>query len=187
MKTTPVLRAAAIVSAAAALLALSYGGVAHAITESIFRYNNPKTGYFSIGPMALAPDSDVSATRYTVNSPLSAFPSAAGVTCFVSGINLPNNAQIKTFSIWYSSDANSSVVALLYRSNPANGSANELGRLTSSDTSQSRLALTLPIPASAATTVNNLHFNYGLRVCLSTVLSSFYGARVTYTYADAGD
>src|SRR6185312_13285251 len=41
-----------------ALAIVLLGGGAHAVTDTIFKYTNPRTGFFTIDPMALSADTD---------------------------------------------------------------------------------------------------------------------------------
>jgi hypothetical protein len=186
---TPVsaVRAFAICSSAAAMLALSCGGIAHAITDTIFQYKTPKTGYFSISPMAFAPEQAGYVNAFIIDAPASVSPTPEHGICMVAGLNLPDGAQIRSFAAWVSSDLDRGVAFLVFRSNPATGDFTALTQMESDDVTQKRVAMTLPASEGPVLKVNNKHFNYGAMICLQTGNSKFYGGRITYTYTDAGD
>ena len=54
----------AAVALAGVVAALSFSGVAQAITDTVFRYSPAKTGFYSIDSMAMSPISTASGTGY---------------------------------------------------------------------------------------------------------------------------
>src|ERR1700754_3166977 len=62
-----------------------------AATDTIFKYTEPKTGSFSINPMAMSPDSDD--VDYFINYGGSTLKSS-NVGCSSTGINLPHGSTI---------------------------------------------------------------------------------------------
>jgi hypothetical protein len=169
---------------AAGLFALSFGGLARAITDTVFQYTKAKTGYVSVGPMAFAPGDNSTANNYDIHHPDYII---AGDSCFVAGVSLPQGATLTGFASWVSSDTDSAYDIALWRANPATGDHTLISELESSDTSQTRVILNRTISPGAVATINNQHFNYGVSVCVQNSISKFYGSRISYTYTDAGD
>ena len=60
----------------------------------------------------------------------------------------------------------------LHRLNPSASGGNRAG--------------SVPIAAEVAV-INNALYSYGLQVCLHSSADVFYGARIQYTYKNAGD
>lgn len=181
-------RLCTLLCCSAAVFALSYGGIAHAITDTIFQYKTPKTGYFSIAPLALTPSSTGNATNYVLSPPdfASALAADKGV-CLVAAVNFPDGAQIKSATTWFSTDRDLGVSVLIYRNNPATGNAIAFFDMQSQDTSETRISMTQVLSEPPFGKVNNQHFNYEALVCLANSNTKFYGARITYMFTDAGD
>lgn len=180
-------RLCALLCCSAAVFAFSWGGIAHAITDTIFQYKTPKTGYFTIAPMALTPSSTENAANYGLQSDFATALLANDGVCLVAGLNLPDGAQIKSATAWVSTDQDLGARVLILRNNPAAGKTTGLFQMESDDKTQTRVALTQVLSAPSFGKVNNQHFNYEALVCLSSSNNKFYGARITYTFTDAGD
>jgi hypothetical protein len=72
------------ITSAATLFALTGGGIAQAITDTIFQYKIPKTGYFSISPESLAPE-NADGGKVCINS---VRPTQGNGVCVVTGVVL---------------------------------------------------------------------------------------------------
>lgn len=179
-------RVCAMLWTATAIAALASADAANAVTDTIFQYKTPKTGYFSVSPEALAPENSDGAKVY-LNAPNLVRPTFGAAVCMVTGVNLPNGASIKAVTAWVSSDVDRGVLIELFRNNPATGQLTLIDSAESHDTTQTRGAIEARFVAGAAPVVNNQHFNYAFAVCLGTSNSLFYGGRITYSYSDAGD
>jgi hypothetical protein len=57
-------RHAAVAVACSVLVALSFSGVAQAITDNVFRYSSTKTGFYGISSLDLAPLNNNTAPNY---------------------------------------------------------------------------------------------------------------------------
>jgi len=171
-------------SAAALLLA----GAAHAITDNVFKYSTPRTGWYGLSPMGFVPDRFNSADGYAQAEPLY-LSLANGHTggCFDTGVNLPHNAKITGFAVWYRSDTSPSVTAAVYRSKISDGTANQVAFLSSTDTSLTRKGMAVAVPDSATATVNNRDYVYSVLLCFNHANDRYYAGRITYSYATAGD
>jgi hypothetical protein len=166
-------------AASAAFGALFLSGAAFAITDSAFNYTTPKTGYFGISNLGMAPQSD---TDSFLNPGMSG--GLDGTSCFHRGVNLPNGAVITGLVVYFASGAPGNVVASLKRQKLSNGAEQNIGSKSFTDASFNRVSDTVPITASRATVIN-AQYNYGFQVCLT--VASFFGAGITYTYKNAGD
>jgi hypothetical protein len=175
----------AAAGAAAALAVVAAVGTAQAITDTVFKYSTPKTGFFTIDAMALAPDGSNSLNfSNTWLSGLS--PAAGNVRCFNAGVNLPNGATITQLSVWYKRAAGSVTVHLI-RKKLADGEGNFLATASLSDSANTRKVEHFQIDAADAVVNNNL-YSYGLGLCpFAQPDSTYYSARVAYTYTNAGD
>jgi hypothetical protein len=156
--------------------------MARAITDTIFHYSSPKTGFYSIHQLAMSPDNTESTTGYsnvgddrlTVNV----------ASCFNTGINFPQGATVTAAAIWYSNSSSSvdDVQALLWRKTLSDGSWDLIASKTFTDHLGYKSGA---LPLSAALThVDTQHHMYGLVICLGKN-DGFWGARITYT--NAGD
>src|SRR3954447_6275749 len=79
-------RNAAFFAAGGFAAALFLAGAAHAITDTVFKYSTPKTGYLTLDPMAFAPDNSNDAGHYFVSWGNGMTTDLT--TCVNTGINL---------------------------------------------------------------------------------------------------
>jgi hypothetical protein len=174
-------RAAFIV--AGSLVAVVAGmGSAGAVTDIIFKYKTPKTGYFTVGPMSLIPDSAGATGDYVSNYAAGTF---TGQGCFNTGVNLPNGATITKIAVSYKSGVAHDIDVLMSRFPVAGGVPQAVAQQTIVDNKDLRKMVALT-PVAANAVVNNLSFAYGIAFCLGTG-DTFYAARILYTYDNAGD
>jgi hypothetical protein len=176
-------RRVALAAACGLFAALPLSGAAQAITDTVFRYTNPKTGHFSIGVMAMAPASDTAS--YTVNwNGGSLF--SAGDDCFNTGVNLPHAATMKRLIVRYTSGPNTDLIVFLRRYTLADGATHAFVAGNITDNSLTRKQKNIVLPNNSLLRVNNAQYAYGLGVCVGSD-TGFHGARITYTYTHAGD
>ena len=180
-------RALAVALSAGALIALSFAGIAHAITETVFRYSTLQTGYLSLLPGAFAPGDSVAANNYVIAPQFYILTNHNGALCFDAAIHLPEGARMTSLKAWGKTDTGDGVNARIVRGNLATGAGEDVAFVGSTDTSGTRFAMTTPIPSSALAIINNEHYGYAAEVCLGTAATEFYSARITYVYRDAGD
>jgi len=176
---------AAFFAAGGFVATLFLGGAAYAVTDTIFKYSTPKTGYYSLSPNAFGGDGFGNYGDHIIGWPDYLGTSAGG--CFTTGVNLPQGAKLTALAAWTSSDAATGVRIHLHRVNLATGHSDEIVLLQSKDTTQTRTTNTFKIPASATATVDNQRFDYGVAVCLASANSRYLGGRITYSYDNAGD
>jgi hypothetical protein len=181
-------RTIAIVAAGGFAAALIMAGTAHAITDTIFKYSAPKTGYYALDPIAFAPSQ--SSNTYVIGDVPDALYDTNGLnSCFGTGVNLPQGATMTVFAAWYSSDTTGNVNVWLGRNKLGDGTFDYVAKLASTDTTKTRRAMNMRIPASSVATVDNARYSYHVGVCFGTsgANSRFYGGRIAYTYTNAGD
>jgi hypothetical protein len=177
------LRTFTIATAAGVVLVLAAGGLARAITEPVFKYPTPRTGYFSIHPVAMTPtapgigdDYSIGRTEISTNKDV----------CFITGVNLPHGATLKAVVVWYSSRFTPGAPTFeLFANSPANGTLQTLASKGAPDNSQTRKSLNIEI-STTDKIVNNAQKDYGFAACMKNG-DKFYGARISYTYDNAGD
>lgn len=158
--------------------------MAQAVTDTIFKYTTAKTGYYSISHMAMAPDSAGSANFYGIGWMDYAYVTAHG--CLQTGVNLPNGVTMTALTVWYSSGTSGNPKIELLRTELHDGSTDTIVDKTFADDSQTRKLGVVAIRGAKIAVVDNGRFTYGIGVCLDPV-DRFYGARITYTYDNAGD
>lgn len=153
---------------------------AFAIDSSAFNYTTPKTGYLSVSPMDFAPDGSSSAANPYFNSWFGNVLTGNG--CFNTGLNFPHGATVTSVRVWYSGAlfinftqtelATGTTGPSLQQSFPTNGTT---------DRRTSILAFGTP-----ALKIDTLKYSYALGICVGPD-DSFRGARMQYTYTNAGD
>lgn len=152
---------------------------AFAIDSAAFNYTSPKTGYLSVSTLDFAPDGSSSAANSYFNSWFG--NTLTGDGCFNTGLNFPNGALVTSVRIWYSGAAfvnftqteltTGTTAPSLSQSFPTNGTG---------DRRTSILAFGTPVK------IDTLKYSYGLGICVGTS-DSFRGARMQYSYTNAGD
>ena len=178
-------RRLALLAGGGLLAALSLSGVAQAVTDTIFQYTAPKTGYSSISVMAMAPGSTSSGDAYSsIWSSPGHLTAASG--CFMTGVNLPNSARMTQLTVWTTSGAGSDPILFLVRHALTDGTAHFFVQQPFPDNSGTRKRNNVAIPNTPTAVVNNASYTYGFGICLNDG-DSFHGARVAYTYTHAGD
>ena len=166
--------------------ALLAGGTAIAVTSTSFIYASVKTGYLAVSPMDFAPDQLRGATSDYVNTWDNAVLSNDDAfRCFNAGVDLPNGARIKSVRFFYTSDASSDFYGTLMRVNPLTGVTGHIGEVNVADDTNTRTSASDAIPATKQT-VNNKVWQYSVGACPFSG-TAFHGARITYTYKNAGD
>jgi len=153
---------------------------ASAATDTIYSYTTPKTAYLSIAPMDFAPDGSQSATSdYFVSWSSNTL---TGDGCFETGVNLPQKALIKSVRVWFQTSVFFNLLATEQSTGTTTSLVSSVFDAPEGDTSRQSQYTTLTTPHQVA---NGTYF-YGFGVCVSPG-QAFYGARITYTYDNAGD
>jgi hypothetical protein len=171
-------------AAASALVAAAiFAGSAGAVTDTVFRYSTAKTGYLAISVAAFVP---ISSTTQFISNGISIQMPTVGQTCLQAPVNLPQGAVMKNVAVAYTNSGATFQIEMI-RQEFATG-ANELLVLKAfPDTGTSRKTAMAAIPA-AKQTINNLKYNYNINFCSAgSTQNRMFGARITYTYATAGD
>jgi hypothetical protein len=171
------------IAAATIAAAMSVAAGSQAATDVIYKYKTPKTGAIQVSPAAMTPDSG--GYDYSIHFAPASLVVHASTGCFIAPVNLPQGAVITTFTVLYSSDSVDGINVRLLRNKLADGSNDELADPTMGDTKGKRKALNAPIDPDLGL-INNTMYNYSVGTCVS-VDTAFYGARLIYTYTNAGD
>jgi hypothetical protein len=158
-------------------------GTAQAITDTIFQYSSPKTGYLTISPAALSPTAD--GVDYIIGFSGGVHLQTNSLQCFVTGVNLPHGARITQMLVFYTTGGTGPQVRL-YRESLTTGVAQQIANANLPLTGGARSAASVPIAPSLAI-VGNAAFTYGFGTCLSDTANTLHGVRITYTYTNAGD
>jgi len=174
---------------ALALLGTSaLGGVALAVESGVFQYTTAQTGYYNLSPMAFAPQSNTVADGF-LNDQQGQRLQLAGPdvppapACFLTGLNLPQEAALKKLDVWYASNTGNSISVRVYRTKMADGANELLAQLNSTDATQSRKLMSKTFTHA----IDNQRYTYGVVVCLSNLNDRYFAGRITYTYRNAGD
>jgi hypothetical protein len=184
MKSYITSRCGAIAAAGGVVAALSFGGVAQAITDTVFRYSAPKTGFYSIDRFALNPiGSFFGAMNYNREWNGGLWNNGTDANCFGTGINLPHGATLASVRVWYSSDTDGNPAFRFIAQEFASPAQTIIFVAAPSDNSATVRSVNIPVDPLK---INNSQTSYALTVCLSPN-DIFYSARVTYTYDNAGD
>lgn len=170
--------------AASMVTATFVASPASAITDTIFKYTQTRNGYFGISPMAMAPDGTGAADDFSIT--WSDGLTSASNNCFNTGVNLPQGATITALRVYLQSAGTSDVFVRLVYSELAGNSGDLVSQTIANDTA-TRVGATIVVPDSMPQrVVDNVNIVYGLGVCVGPG-DVFYGARVNYTYTNAGD
>jgi hypothetical protein len=176
-------RHAGYFAAGALVTATLVGGAAHAVTDTIFKYTTPKTGYLSVDPVGLMPlthdDADAYGIYYVYDGVTT---TTRAYSCFGKSVELPQGAKVTALAGWYQRGMRLS----LYRHSPAQASSEVIADRVFKTTETTVRPGTVAIDAARAT-INNQRYTYALIMCLPETSNNFFGARVTYTYTTAGD
>jgi hypothetical protein len=183
MNTTVAPRARAIGLAAAAL-SLSFGGAAQAITDTIFKYSTPKTGYLTLMPAAFTPRS-LDFNYSLSNGYLRA--TTANITCFAAPVNLPQYAKMTSITMFYTLTSPDAMTLSLEYHVLAGGAGTVVSDSPPATGGYPKW-VNIPITNASLQTVDNAHNGYYFDLCMQTTHNSnFNGARMNYTYTNAGD
>ncbi len=173
------------VAVAAAVATIAVIGAAQAITETAFNYSSPKVGFFSINPVALTSDTSLmdwekDSTRLSREG--------GQAKCFGAGVNLPQGATLTNVMVWYHSDEIAQNPQFsLQRQRHSDGVLQNIAQLVGTDHSSLRASVSVAVDPSNLTTIDNARFSYAFRVCPISIQTSFFSARIRYTYSNAGD
>jgi hypothetical protein len=176
----------ALMAASSLLLgSLAVGGAAHAITDNVFRYSTPQTGFINVPPTAHVPQYYADQYAYQNNGVLKVLTNT--LTCFRAVLYLPDKATIREFSVWYSNSGGALSLTLLRNENsePGEQIASKVLADTGSVNTVARAKKTI---SGAGSRVDNEHYGYWIQYCAQNSLNSgLFNVRITYSYTNAGD
>lgn len=185
MRQTARYRAAYFLAGAATASVL--GGAAVATTSRVFKYSAPQQGFFAINPAAMAPSDSAFADNYFVAfGYLSKHTRDSQPSCFVTGVNLPQGAKLRSVWSFAESGPEDDLQVILFRQSQKNEKPpKEIINKHYVENTGDYTVFKTDVPA-ALRVVDNSEFTYGFQVCLGFT-TSFHGARINYTYTSAGD
>jgi hypothetical protein len=177
-------RNAAFFAAGGFAAALFLAGAAHAITDTVFQYSTPKTGYLSIPAAAFGVQTD--STPF-FNEGGYARSNSPNYVVFVAPVNLPNGTSMERVTFFYGPKSGNTIFVNVLRQKWSDGSTESLAFKTFNNTSGLRTAANVPISDAAKAPINNGQYNYYITINISTTEDFIFGSRITYTYTNAGD
>jgi hypothetical protein len=183
----PITRNAAFFLVGGFAAALFIAGTAHAITDTIFKYSAPKTGYLPVPAAAFGPANSSGQYNFE-NEAEYARPATNNETCFKAPVNLPQGATMSVFSLWYATDGGTGIVRL-FRAGDTGGLDQLFSKpIPDNGDLNSRAVITTKTFGGAMATIDNRAYSYWLFTCLTNGMDSIIlSARITYTYSTAGD
>lgn len=175
-------RNAAFFAAGAFTAALFIGGAAQAITDTVFKYSTPQTGFLQIPNGSFVAETSTSA--YSNNTDAISIGIDTVTTCFQAPVNLPAGAKMTELDIAYQkANGTSDFTVLMVR--------RKMSDATSTIMFSQHLANTgykvAHIPITTLQLVDNQQYSYAVELCMNSTSSFFRGARIVYTYTNAGN
>jgi hypothetical protein len=153
---------------------------AQPVTASAFKYSAPKKGFFMLPVGAFTP----STTNAYQNTGYLIFTTG---NCFIGPVNLPNGTRIASVEFWYVKQSASSFTVNFIRQRMSTAATATLMSVTPAGTAGALKGRSVAVADPSLQVVDNAHYQYSLFVCMSDATDNFHGARVTYTYTNAGD
>lgn len=180
-------RAVVVPASTAVLVALLLSGAANAITDTVFRYSTPQTGYLALPANVFTPLDD--STAYSVTNRSQLRLDTDDFACFVTPVNLPQGADMTNLTVWYQNQSATLAVSLLRNTNlDIPDGFKELARrnLPRGDASVRQEANR---SIAGAAIVDNKDNHYWLEYCARNAFTDgiLQSVRITYTYKNAGD
>jgi hypothetical protein len=176
-----------IAALAAALNLMIAGGAAHAITDTVFRYSTPQTGFLNIPPTAQVPQWDIYAYLHFNNGVLRVSTNAEA--CFAAPVYLPERATVREFAAWYSNGGGTLSLTLSRMANSTTFGGEQIATTALSDTGGVGIyAKAKKSVSGGAAEIDNSRFSYWMGYCaVNAVNATLLNVRITYTYRNAGD
>jgi hypothetical protein len=169
---------------AAAIVLLCANSGTEANADDTFKYDRAQVGWLSISPIALGPWKSTAPSGYTKSPGELATPDAG---CFGTGVYLPHGATITSAVVWYSTTTSGVFFEIaLHRHDLASGEVNEFAHGIFFDHSGKRANGFMSFVDRPAAVVDQ-RFDYSFSYCFGGGGGKFLGARIRYTYTNAGD
>jgi hypothetical protein len=188
MKTYLASRNSAFFAAGGLTAGFFIAGAAYAVTDTVFRYDPPKTGFLMIPAAAFVPN-DGLATQWSMGPGRLIQGTSPGTeVCFNAPVNLPDRSQLKSVRVWY---ARSDAGSLNYKLQAQDATYNfGVGAVILNRTAPSTgFAITSAnhnITDPSQQTIINSRYAYFFRACMDGG-AELDAVRITYTYATAGN
>jgi hypothetical protein len=160
-------------------------GAAYAVTDTVFRYDPPKTGFLMIPGSAFVPN-EGSATQWSMSPGyLIQGTSPGDEICFSAPVNLPDRSELRSVRVWY---AKSDAGLLTYQLQARDSAQNfGVGAVILSRTPPSTDFNTASVSNNISDqTIMNARYAYFFRACMDGG-AQLFGIRITYVYSTAGD
>jgi hypothetical protein len=165
------------------LIGLALSGAAYAITDAVFQYSAPKTGYLTIHASAFTPED--SSSVYNNETGIDSI----GDACFAAPVNLPHGAKVTQLALWYARhDVGPPASFWLRRLSLGDDSVSNVASVPTPSTNgeYKMAAVTITLADPSIQTVNNARYAYFLELCISDQ-ENVRSGRIKYTYKSAGD
>src|SRR5688572_19170780 len=161
---------------------LFIAGTAYAVTDTVFRYDPPKTGYLMIPPAAFVPH-EGSVTQWSKGPGYLIQGTTPGVeVCFGAPVHLPDRSKLSSVRVWY---AVSDTGVLNYRLTAQDASYDFgigvliLDRPTVPSTDFTIRSANHNITEPSVQTISNARYAYFFRACMDGG-AELDGVRITY-------
>jgi hypothetical protein len=173
-----------VVSAGMVAGILCISGDVGALTSESFQYAEEQIGYYSIAPMAMAPDGGGHALLEYSNPALGGVLTGRAGHCHTTAVYLPQGARLRRLEIWYNSVTSDFSEISLHEIDLEDGTVEPLVLADLLSPPEIRQMDTFEIGGNRK--IDNHVKSYPFEVCLDGG-ARFYGARITYGYRRAGD
>jgi hypothetical protein len=185
MRTYVTLRNVAIAVSGAVLVALALSGSAKAITDTVFKYSTPKTGFLAIPAAAFSPYTD---TDEYYNNGDYLYPTTGGGACFKAPVNLPAGAKMTALAMWYLKGDTDTFTISFVREKLSDSTLINIVYEVPVSTGGVRKSANYDITDASLQTVDSQRYIYLIEVCLgNSTAPTLYAVRIAYTYTNAGD
>jgi hypothetical protein len=176
-----ILRTFAVATCSGVVIALTLSGAARAITDTVFRYSTPKTGYLTLHPVAFT--IQASSMAFVVLQDTAISPEPDG--CLGAPVNLPHGATITAVTFWMTTGDPDPASVRMFRTRLQTGANEYLFSENAPNHGGVRRSFSLDVPDFNV--INNAQYAYGVVACMINNPDALHGVRVTYTYSNAGD
>jgi hypothetical protein len=155
--------------------ALFIAGAAHAITDTVFRYSTPQTGYVTYQGETFVPRE----SSTNKSSSLSGGLTTTFSDFFVTPVNLPQGAKVTQLRAYYKT----ATCIYLLRSKLGDGTGDIPVSKCFNDASGD---LVPGAVNTAPIVIDNARYSYAMQV-FAAQNGAFFNGRIAYTYNSAGD
>jgi hypothetical protein len=177
-------RATVVAASAAVVVALFLSGAAYAVTDSVFRYSTPQTGYLAIPATAFRALDDN--YDYYFENRFALRQGTSNFACYAAPVNLPQGADMTVLTAWFANvggTASLKLVRQLHTGFLKDLAVRPLPATATPVNQQVSKAIT-----DAEAIIDNQNNAYWVEYCVNNGLNAIlFTVRVTYTFTTAGD